>query len=143
MTSRFQARLLAQRALFQRLQSSKKRTKLQAAFTLVELLIVVIILGILAALAIPAFLNQQGKAEAKAADSTVISTARACAALQITNEQSQFDPPPGVNPTTCSAAGTVQTYTTINTFYPRLATQATATIFSSGEVSLTTPAVPN
>jgi prepilin-type N-terminal cleavage/methylation domain-containing protein len=49
MTSRLHAKLLAQRALFQRLQSSKKRSKLQAGFTLIELLIVVIIIGMKAA----------------------------------------------------------------------------------------------
>ena len=44
MTSSLQSKLLAQRALFQRLHSSKKRSKLQAGFTLIELLIVVIII---------------------------------------------------------------------------------------------------
>jgi type IV pilus assembly protein PilA len=142
MTTSLQSKLLAQRAMFQRLQSSKKLSKLQAGFTLVELLIVVIIIGILSAIAIPAFLNQQEKARAKAADSTVMSAARACAALQIDTEQGQFDPPAGVTPATCAPTGTPQTYTSLEANFPGLTRQALATIATNGGVSLTTPAQP-
>ncbi|MCP9879988.1 prepilin-type N-terminal cleavage/methylation domain-containing protein, partial [Cyanobium sp. A1C-AMD] len=108
--------------MFQRLQSSKKRSKLQAGFTLVELLIVVIIIGILSAIAIPAFLNQQEKARAKAADSTVMSAARACAALQIDTEHLLFAAPAGITPATCAATGTLQTYTSLAANFPGLTT---------------------
>jgi type IV pilus assembly protein PilA len=79
MTSRLQAKLLAQRALFQRLQSSKKRNKRQAGFTLVELLITIVIIGILSAIAIPNFLATQTRAQQQANQASATAAARACA----------------------------------------------------------------
>ena len=107
MSSRFQGKLLAQRALFQRLKSSKKRSKLQAGFTLIELLIVVAIIAILSAIAIPSFVNQRDKAKTAAGNAWASAHARSCASLLLTGDQSLFaatatvGPNKGAKPTTC------------------------------------------
>ena len=77
----------------------------EQGFTLVELLIVVIILGVLSAVGGPAYLNQQVKAKINAANAAAMGAAKACAAAQITGDQSTFATGGGVTGT-CTAAGT-------------------------------------
>ena len=117
------------------LKRKKARNVLEKGFTLVELLIVVIIIGVLSGVALPAFLNQQGKAKVNAAETQVMNAAKSCAALQITGQQDKHDK--GNATGTCNASGTASAFTVEATADHSV---ATATVGADGGVTQTAKA---
>ncbi len=69
------------------LQNLRNRASDESGFTLIELLVVILIIGILAAIALPAFLNQRAKAQDAAAKSDV-RTAQTAMETYYTDNQS-------------------------------------------------------
>jgi type IV pilus assembly protein PilA len=134
MTTHQRARLLARRVLLNRLRTKPSAAAANAGFTLIELLVVVIIIAVLASIALPAFLNQQGRARITAAQSAAMDAARACAASQVTGDT--FAAPDNVTADgSCSAAGAV-TMTANNADF-NTTTAAVATVAANGSVALT------
>jgi type IV pilus assembly protein PilA len=69
------------------LQKLRARTSDEKGFTLIELLVVILIIGILAAIALPAFLNQREKAQDSEAK-TGARTAQTALETMFTDDQS-------------------------------------------------------
>jgi len=76
------------KALLQRLSSSK--SIYQQGFTLIEILVVVIIIAILSAIALPAFLNQANKAKVSSAKTLSAAAARECQVALVEGNQSTY-----------------------------------------------------
>ncbi|TVS02674.1 MAG: prepilin-type N-terminal cleavage/methylation domain-containing protein [Cyanobium sp. PLM2.Bin73] len=113
-----------------------KAQKLEG-FTLLELLIVIVILGVLGAVGVPAYFNQVDITRENAANQAVMAAAKACSALRITGEHGLFEKVSGVAEATCSDQGTEQYFTSD---MENLTDQAQATVSAGGGVQLTRPA---
>ena len=119
--------------------SSHQQPISHGGFTLVELLVVVVILGVLSAVGIPAYFAQTRTANINAANQAVLAAAKGCAAAQITDQWRSFTAGRGVTGT-CGDISANRDFTS-NAALFTLTTQARARVASStGAVTLVTTA---
>ena len=115
--------------------SSLRSPDAQSGFTLVELLVVVVILGLLSIVGIPAYFAQTRTANINAANQAVLAAAKACAAAQVTGDTGSFTPGRGVVGA-CPNNLVDRDFTSDNRLF-NLTTQAIARVASStSEVNL-------
>ena len=73
------------------LKRKKARNKLEKGFTLVELMIVIVIVGVLSAVALPNFLGQTNKAKGTEARSQISSIVKGAAASYLEGGDDKID----------------------------------------------------
>ncbi len=106
----FQQRFLM-KTLSLRQRLGQRPNRLEQGFTLIELLVVIVILGTLAAIALPAFLQQADKGKLNGAKTLALSSARECQVWLVEQETTAFARTTGAGSgitlagSTCDATG--------------------------------------
>jgi prepilin-type N-terminal cleavage/methylation domain-containing protein len=131
-----QSSKLSSQLIAQLLRRGRKPASKQASggFTLVELLVVVVILGVLGAVGVPAYFAQVNRARVNSANAAAMAAAKSCAAIWVGG--GTYVGGAGVTGT-CSAAGTASTFTS-NLDPAPAGRQAVATVDANGAVTLAT-----
>ena len=134
-----QASKLSPLLLAQLLRRGRKPASKQAngGFTLVELLVVVVILGVLGAVGVPAYFAQVNRARVNTANAAALAAAKSCAASLVTGDA--YVASTGVTGT-CNASNVVSNFTSAIDPAPA-GNQAVARVAATtGAVTLFTPA---